>query len=87
MPLGKKFNANGFFGTNADVAANDYSMGRVSRGPSRKRSKKSKKNTTARRQTRRRPSHSGRVRHTKNGQPYIIMKNGRAKFIKKRGSR
>lgn len=25
----------------------------------------------------------GRVRHTKNGQPYIILKSGKARFIKK----
>jgi len=26
----------------------------------------------------------GRVRHTKHGQPYIILANGRARFVKKR---
>jgi len=39
-----------------------------------------------RRKRKKAKSHSrrGRVRHTKNGQPYIILKSGKARFIKKK---
>jgi len=36
------------------------------------------------RKNKRHTRRSGRIRHTKNGQPYIILKSGKAKFIKRR---
>lgn len=45
------------------------------------KSRKHKHHTARHRRTKR---SSGKIRHTKNGQPYIIQPNGRAKFIKRR---
>jgi len=62
------------------------------RGNSRRKSKKPPKRKKRKRYT---PHTAGkgkdrstkRIRHTKNGQPYIILANGRAKFIKKSSAR
>jgi len=35
----------------------------------------------------RRDTSTRRIRHTKNGQPYIILRSGKARFIKKRSAR
>jgi len=43
---------------------------------SRRKSTKTKRSKRTRR--------SGKIKHTKTGQPYIILANGRARFIKKR---
>lgn len=69
----------------------------------RKRKKKSRKKSyksrstrrKSKRRTRRTPRTAGkgkdrstkRIRHTKNGQPYVIMASGKARFISKRSAR
>lgn len=74
-----------------------------SSSPKRKRRKKSSKKRrssrrarrSSRRRGRRTPRTAGkgrdrstkRIRYTKNGQPYVIMRSGKARFIKKRGAR
>jgi len=65
----------------------------------KKKSKKSKKKSYSRRKkrksSRRTPRTAGkgkdrstkRIRYTKGGQPYVIMRNGRARFIKRSSAR
>lgn len=57
--------------------------------------KKSSRSRSRRRRTRRTPRTAGkrkdrshkRIRYTKNGQPYVIMASGKARFISKRGAK
>lgn len=69
-----------------------------SSGPRKRRksnSKARKKNRSKSKRVRRTPRTAGkgkdtstrRIRYTKNGQPYVIMRSGKAKFIKKTGAR
>jgi len=59
------------------------------------RKKRSRSRSRKRRKGRRTPRTAGkgkdrstkRIRYTKNGQPYIITANGRAKFISKKGAK
>lgn len=71
----------------------------VTRAVKRRKSKRNKTRTTRKRtsrvkrskrkSTKRKRHHttSKRIKHTKNGQPYIILSNGRAKFISKTGAK
>lgn len=60
---------------------------RKKKAPTRRR-KASKKRKTKRTTNRTKRSRSSkRIRKTKNGQPYIILPNGRAKFISKKSAR
>jgi hypothetical protein len=59
---------------------------------SRKRNYKHPKKQRGRRYTphtagKRKDTSHKRIRYTKNGQPYIIMASGKARFIKKKGAR
>jgi hypothetical protein len=57
--------------------------------------KRRKRKTSSNGRKRRTPRTAGkgkdtsrkRIRYTKNGQPYVIMASGKAKFIKKKGAR
>lgn len=57
----------------------------------RKRSSTSKRRKSMRRTPRtagkRRDRSSKRIRYTKNGQPYVILRNGRARFISKKSAK
>jgi 3-hydroxyacyl-CoA dehydrogenase len=60
--------------------------------PQRNRTRVKKKHRVRHRKTprtagKRKDTSHKRIRHTKNGQPYIILANGRARFIKKKSSR
>lgn len=85
---------NDFFDEQFDIFGNDMVGGASRRA--RKASRRSRKKTSH--HTRRRPRRASRVRYsarkgrrgvkyTKNGQPYIIMKSGKARFIKGRRHR
>jgi len=54
--------------------------------PSKKRRRRSNRYTPRTAGKRRDTSHR-RLRYTKNGQPYIILGSGKAKFVKKSGAR
>ena len=65
---------------------------RAKRGKNRKKRSYSKKNTRRSRRTprtagKRRDTSHKRIRYTKNGQPYIILRSGKARFIKKSSSK
>lgn len=83
----------------ATKISNSVKSGSSKRKSRRKKSSSSKKRSSRsnRRNRRKRytPHTAGkgkdtshrRIRYTKNGQPYIILGSGKARFIKKRGSR
>ncbi len=69
---------------------------RKAKAPSRRRTTKrtrvtrrkgKKRSRSQTRIVRRASARGARIRHTKHGQPYIIMKDGRARFIRKKTSR
>lgn len=83
---------------NKDVFDDGYSDDLPMLGGFRRRRKKKSKRGSIRRGRSRRVRRSGRVRarrvrksgrvkYTKNGQPYVLLRNGRAKFIKGRRHR
>ena len=53
----------------------------------KRRSNKQKRRYTPHTAGKRRDRSSKRIRHTKTGQPYIILKSGKARFIKKSSAR
>jgi len=76
-----------------------FAAGRASGSKKRKRSRTKARTRRARSRTykrvRRTPRTAGkrkdtshrRIRYTKNGQPYVILGSGKARFIKKKGAR
>jgi len=91
MALGMRDTVDGLFNLD-DYGEYDSSspvMARRSSKRRRKRNKLFKKSTRHTRRYARKKHRSGRgkIKHTSKGQPYIILPNGRAKFIKKRGHR
>lgn len=63
-----------------------YSKARKSKSRSKKRSK-SRKARYARTAGKRKDRSHKRIRMTKSGQPYIILKSGKARFISKKSAR
>lgn len=59
---------------------------RKSSGSKRKKSK-SRSGSYARTAGKRRDTSTRRIRMTKNGQPYVILKSGKARFISKKSAR
>ena len=49
--------------------------------------KKARKRTTPYTARKRRDTSMRRIRHTKNGQPYVILASGKAKFISKKSAK
>lgn len=61
---------------------------KVRRSPSRRKTKKKKRGYKyARTAGKGRDRSTRRIRMTKNGQPYVILKSGKARFIKKSSAR
>jgi hypothetical protein len=65
---------------------------RASSSKSKKRRKGSRRSRSRRRYTphtagKRKDRSTRRIRYTKNGQPYVLMRSGKARFIKKKGAR
>jgi len=54
-----------------------------SRRKNRTKRKRSHRKSRKRRHNKRKRSSKGGIKYTKNGQPYKIMPNGRARFLKK----
>ncbi len=52
-----------------------------------KRRKGMRKRRTPRTAGKRKDRSTKRIRYTKNGQPYVILRNGRARFISKKGAK
>lgn len=86
----------------AGAIVGGVSVGAVTAGVSaikKRRAKRSRKKTTRRKSRRsrsrktprtagkRKDTSSRRIRQTKNGQPYVILANGRARFISKKSAR
>jgi len=77
------------------VASNKKARRRSSRKTSSRRKKSRKSGRGRKRKGRYTPHTAGkgkdrstkRIRYTKNGQPYVITRSGKARFIKKRGAR
>lgn len=60
---------------------------RTSKRKSYSRKKRKRRNKYARTAGKRRNTSRKRIRMTKNGQPYVILKSGKARFIKKSSAR
>ena len=60
---------------------------RVARSPKKRRGNRRSGRRTPRTAGRGKDTSHKRIRYTKNGQPYIIMASGKARFIKKSGAK
>lgn len=76
-------------GTVAAVASSRKKTTRKSSGKKRSKARKSSKRkySYARTAGKRKDTSTRRIRMTKNGQPYVILKSGKARFISKASAR
>lgn len=79
----------GVLGYAAGVKSRKSRKSRSSKSRKRKSNlyNKSKGRRTPRTAGKRKDTSHKRIRYTKNGQPYVILGSGKAKFIKKKGAR
>lgn len=86
MALGRNIQQDyDIFGNSSDI--DDYvdSLAGIQSRKRRKKSSRRARKTHKRRNYKRRVKRSSKIKHTKNGQPYIIDKRtGKARFIKRR---
>lgn len=71
--------------TDGSAVGNWFNMGRRKASRNRKKARVSRKNRArqGKRHSSKRNTPRGRIKYTKRGQPYIILKSGKARFMKK----
>lgn len=72
--------------TDGSSVSSWFGMGRRKASRNRKKARVSRKNRArqGKRNKSKRHATSGRIKYTKRGQPYIILKSGKARFMKKK---
>lgn len=95
LAVGSSVLGAGIIAAGATKAIRSYSKKRKRRTHNKRTRSPRRKSATHRKRKRRTPRTAGkrkdtsrkRIRYTKRGQPYVIMANGRARFIKQKGAR